>query len=117
MRSYEESIRAAMEAARYPTKRERLVLHRVVCARLATQLRSAGKSERQVAEELADYEQQFKTLDEEFQTRSDFKSPLGFGDPAGETTGEQVANRTGRAAYNLIIILVTILLIGYLWNR
>jgi hypothetical protein len=122
MKSYEDSIRAAMDAAHYPSKRERLVLHQVVCARMGAQLRAAGASDQQVEAERAQWNEQFQALDAEFEHERDFGQRLGFGRSryAAEQDGDphgQISNRMGRSAVNLIIILAAILLVGYLFNR
>ncbi len=78
MQSYEDSIRATVEAAGNPSRRERRILHSVVRARFAAQMRAAGDNETAVEQALHEYDKRFEQLDEEFELERDLGQRLGF---------------------------------------
>ena len=118
---YETAIKQAMQTAGYPSKRERLFLHRMVCTRLSVQMRALGADDEEVAIEKERFDREFAALDETFQNERDFGQRWGLGQPAvtGEdaSKGDQIANRTGKALWYLIVIAAVIIAIGAISNR
>ena len=121
MRDYQRTITDAVREAGYPDSRERRVLHRIVCARLASQLAAQGLNKSAVEAELSKFDETFEQLDEQFQTTRDFGRYAGFQNPwpdqqqnaqEGQSKGSLVKKRIGRSVWHLAILLVIIAALG-----
>ena len=126
MLNYEELIENAVREAGYPERRERLLLHRMICTRLRVQLIAQGMSDAQVDRTLTAHDKTFEQLDEAFQNRRDFGRYAGFQNPwpdqeedADEAPSKQelVVKRIGRSVWQLVVLLVLIAALGVILTR